>query len=92
MGKKSKKEKKNTNRTEEERLEQVDIIKIKLNEYQLDERYPDIDTLYAIMDSYIETGQSVSGSRSLEGSNKDIQYIMSNKKHIQCAVNLLVRK
>lgn len=92
MGKKSRKEKKNTNRTEEERLEQVSLIKTKLNEYQLDERYPDIDTLYAIMDSYIETGQSVSGSHSLEGSNKNIQYIMSNKKHIQCAVNLLVRK
>ena len=43
MGKKSKKEKKNTNRTEEERLEQVTLIKAKLNEYQLDERYPDID-------------------------------------------------
>ena len=92
MGKKRKKEKKNTNRTEEERLEQVAIIKTKLNEYQLDERYPDIDSLYAIMDSYIETGQSVSGSHSLADSNKDIQYIMSNKKHIQCAVNLLVRK
>jgi len=92
MGKKSKKEKKNTNRTEEERLEQVNLIKTKLNEYQLDERYPDIDTLYAIMDSYIDTGQSVSGSHSLGGSNKDIHYIMSNKKHIQCSVNLLVRK
>lgn len=92
MGKKRKKEKKNTNRTEEERVEQVAIIKTKLNEYQLDERYPDIDSLYAIMDSYIDTGQSVSGSHSLAGSNKDIQYIMSNKKHIQCAVNLLVRK
>ena len=92
MGKKSKKEKKNTNRTEEERLEQVNLIKSKLNEYQLDARFPDIDTLYAIMDSYIETGQSVSGSHSLAGSNKDIQYIMSNKKHIQCSVNLLVRK
>ena len=90
MGKKSKKEK--NNRTEEERAEQVTIIKAKLFEYQLDDRLPDIETLYNIMDSYIETGQSVSGSHPLQGSNKDIHYIMSNKKHINCTVNLLVRK
>ena len=92
MGKKrNKKEKKDTNRTSEERQEQVNIIKSKLLEYQLDDRVPDIETLYKIMDNYIETGQSISGTYPLQGSNKNIQYILSNKKHINCTINLLVR-
>ena len=43
------------------------------------------------MDNYIETGQSISGTYPLQGSNKNIQYILSNKKHINCTINLLVR-
>lgn len=93
MGKKrNKKEKKNNDRTLEERQQQVKIIKSKLLEYQLDDRVPDIETLYKIMDKYIETGQSISDTYPLQGSNKNIQYILSNKKHITCTINLLVRK
>ena len=93
MGKKrNKKEKKNNDRTLEERQQQVNIIKLKLLEYQLDDRVPDIETLYKIMDEYIETGQSISDTYPLQGSNKNIQYILSNKKHITCTINLLVRK
>ena len=44
------------------------------------------------MDEYIETGQSISDTYPLQGSNKNIQYILSNKKHITCTINLLVRK
>ena len=93
MGKKrNKKEKKNNDRTLEERQQQVKIIKSKLLEYQFDDRVPDIETLYKIMDKYIETGQSISDTYPLQGSNKNIQYILSNKKHITCTINLLVRK
>lgn len=93
MGKKrNKKEIKNNDRTLEERQQQVKIIKSKLLEYQLDDRVPDIETLYKIMDKYIETGQSISDTYPLQGSNKNIQYILSNKKHITCTINLLVRK
>ena len=93
MGKKrNKKEKKNNDRTLEERQQQVKIIKSKLLEYQLDDRVPDIETLYKIMDKYIETGQSISDTYPLQGSNKNILYILSNKKHITCTINLLVRK
>lgn len=93
MGKKrNKKEKKNNDRTLEERQQQVKIIKSKLLEYQLDDRVPDIETLYKIMEKYIETGQSISGAYQLHGTNKNIQYILSNKKHINCTINLLVKK
>ena len=80
------------NKTIEDRKTQVSIIKSKLLKYQLDERYPDIEKLYKIMDNYIVTGQSESGSYPLQGSNKNIQFILSNKKHIECSINLIVHK
>ena len=92
MPKQSKKIKKDNSRTEEQRIEQVNIIKNRLLDVQLDDRIPDIEKLYNIMNEYIKTGQSASGQYPLEGSNKDIQYILSNKSHINCVVNLLVSR
>ena len=92
MPKPSKRLKTDNSRSISQRREQVDIIKKSLLDIQLDDRIPDIQRLYAIMDEYIESGQSASGQYPLEGSNKNIQYILSNKQHILCAVNLLVRR
>ena len=92
MPKPSKRAKKDNSRSIAQRREQVDIIKKSLLDLQLDDRIPDIQRLYTIMDGYIETGQSASGHYPLEGSNKNIQYILSNKQHIKCVVNLLVRQ
>lgn len=74
------------------RLDEINIIKSKLEEIELDERFPEIAELIKIMNNFVETGESNSGKMPLLNSNKDICYIFSNKLHIKSQVNLLVRK
>ena len=92
MSKKNKKNKKNKLKTKEERILQINIIKTKLLEVQLDERFPEIQELYKMMNNYIEIGISNSGKMPLSNSNKDIQYIFSIRKNVNCQVNLIVRQ
>ena len=61
-------------------------------EVQLDERFPEIQELYKMMNNYIEIGISNSGKMPLSNSNKDIQYIFSIRKNVNCQVNLIVRQ
>ena len=92
MTKKKKKDNLNKFKTTEDRVQQVNFIKNKLENLQLDERNTEIEELFKIMQRYIETGESNSGKMPLTGSNKDIQYIFTNRKCVQCQVNLLVRQ
>ena len=88
--KKIKKQKKT--KTKEFRLNEINVIKSKLAKLELDNRYAEIEELIRVMDNFVETGESNSGKMVLTNSNKDICYILSNKEHINCQVNFVVRK
>ena len=88
--KKIKKQKKT--KTKEFRLNEITVIKSKLAELELDNRYAEIEELIRVMDNFVKTGESNSGKMVLTNSNKDICYILSNKEHINCQVNFVVRK
>ena len=92
MPKKKKKDITQKYKTQEDRIGQVTFIKNKLENLQLDERNTEIEELFKIMQRYIDTGESNSGKMPLTGSNKDIQYIFTNRKCVECQVNLLVRR
>ena len=78
-------------KTKESRLSEIKTIKAKLLEIGLDERFQEIAGLIRIMNFFVETGESHSGKIPLSNSNKDIYYILSNRQHIHCKVNIVVR-
>lgn len=91
MGKKEKKVKKPLpEHTRESRKEFVDNI---INKFKIlgiySMEYPAIKEMDNILSDYLETGQSHQGSIKFpESLDRKIEYLLSNKKHVDCFVNL----
>lgn len=79
-------------KTEEIRLNEMNVIKSKLEKIELDQQFSEIVELMRIMDNFIKTGESNSGKMPILNSNKDICYIFSNRLCIKSQVTLLIRK
>jgi len=94
MGKKSRRPRAGAGtreRTPEERAQQVLHLKRRLlDDYQLDDRVPGVDALYAQLDAFARDGASASGTLPLPGSNKRIHYLLSTRAHVDCRVGLQV--
>lgn len=90
MGKKSKKEKKEiVYKSKEERINDIQEIKDKLNILGLTEDLARITNIFEIIDKFIETGESVSGKILLPEYKRKIEYIFNSKKSIKSTLNIL---
>lgn len=78
-------------KTYEQRQEFADNIKKQLSvNFGLCGNIPEINQLYIILEEFVKTGESVSGSIPFPEAKRNIQYILSNRAHVQCQVNLLL--
>jgi hypothetical protein len=79
-------------KTREEREAFRDSIRTKFGlEFDINESFPCVAELYRVMDEWVETGQSVSGKIPFPEApfgGRIIEYILTNRKHIKCQVNL----
>jgi hypothetical protein len=90
MGKKSKKEKKEVvYKSKEERIHDIQEIKDKLNILGLTEDLSRITNIFEIIDTFIETGESVSGKIMLPEYKRKIEYIFNKKKNFKSYLNIL---
>ena len=74
-------------KTQERRLQECLVIRKKLNELGLNDM-PELDELKKIMKDYIHIGVSYSGKIKLETLPRVVEYILSNKEHIESKVIL----
>lgn len=73
--------------TKDERKIEVDKCKLQLRDLGLGEGYAheDVIKMYEILDNYVETGNSVSGTLALEGTKRVFCYLLpKSKKHQIC--------
>tara|TARA_Y100001970_G_C13794926_1_gene632091 strand:- start:25 stop:303 length:279 start_codon:yes stop_codon:yes gene_type:complete len=90
MGKKSRKEKKDiVYKSKDERDNDIQEIKNKLNILGLTEDLARITNIFEIMDNFIETGESVSGKIMLPEYKRKIDYIFNSKQKTKSTLNIL---
>jgi len=94
MGRKIRKDKKAPPvlRNEEERIAEINEIKSKIALMGLTDDLGRITDIFDIMDKYIETGQSLTGSIRLEGYYRILDYIFPSKKNIKLMINIRYTK
>ena len=94
MGGKKRKEKKlpPVLRNKEERINEINEIKSKISLMGLTDDLGRITDIFDIMDKYIETGQSLTGSIKLEGYSRILDYIFPAKKNIKLTINIRYAK
>jgi hypothetical protein len=94
MGKKSrrKSEKVINLRSSLDRVNDVQDIKDNFASYGLTSEMEDVQTFYNILDTFIETGESSSGSIKLQGVKRIVEYILTNNNNKQLNVKLAYDK
>jgi hypothetical protein len=85
---KPKKEKQNFDRTKEERIIEVDKIKNKLIELDINDTFNTIKELYKLMDYYVENGVRVSVNLPFPEYDKTIKGVLSLSKKENCLVKM----
>ena len=94
MGKKQRKkdkdkEKNKEEKTLEQRIAEIDVLRDKLKLLGLTEDLAQITNIFDIMDEYIEKNISMSGTIKIEGYNKKIEYVFPKAKHLKPLLNIL---
>lgn len=90
MSKKNRKVKKEViYKSFEDREKEINEIKDKLKILGLVENLSRITNIFEIMDTFVETGESVSGKILLNEYKKRIDYVFNGKKNIKCTLNIL---
>ncbi len=91
MGKKNKQEKQKSKTiyekyTREEREKELEPVKTQLYTIGFDNSMEDFQTMFQIIEDYIDTGSSVSGALKLVGYEREFLYLFpETKKHkINC--------
>ena len=89
MGGKRRKEKKPpVLRTQEEREQEISVIKNKISIMGLTDDLGRISNLFEVMEEYIQNGKTLTGSIKLEGYNRVIDYVFPEKKNINLMLNI----
>ena len=90
MGKKSKKPKNHvvTFRSQLERIDEIEKIKVKLKTLGLGDGIPEIDGFYKETGKFIETGETISGKIAISGFKRVLEYNFNNNKKYSLSINL----
>ena len=95
MGKKSKKDKNKDNitkiidfKTQNERLLEVEQLKVQIENLGLSDNFEGIDIFYQKLDTYVVNGIPQSGQIKLPGLKRIIEFSLTNQKHKKNSVNL----
>ena len=75
-------------RTAMERLQEVQAILAKLETLGLSKANEGVAAFLQVGREYVRSGEPRSGSVPLVGLKRHIDYVLSNRKHVACAVNL----
>ena len=79
-------------KTEEERLQETDIIRRQINDLGLGEGNLDIKTFFSELDNFVRSGYSWSGKIQLHGYNRVIDAKLTMNPNIISSVALLYDK
>ena len=90
MGKKSRRDrvKEVVERSKEERLNEINEIKVKIDNLGLNNNFDGINTFLAIMDQFVDDGLSQSGKIEIPGTKRILEYGLFNDKKKKIVVNL----
>ena len=89
MGKKNKKKKKEKiYKTKEQRIEEVNKIKNKIESFGLSEEHKGIPELYKVLDDFEKDGYSNSGKIKLPGLKRVVYFILTVNQKIESTVSL----
>ena len=76
----------------QERYDEIEKIKSKLDELGLSEEHPGIDIFIALAQKYIKTGEGGTGKIKLPGLQRVLNYILTNTKNKKNSVSLEYNK
>ena len=76
----------------QERYNEIEKIKSKLDELGLSEEHPGIDVFISLTQKYIETGEGGTGKIELPGLQRVLNYILTNTKNKKNSVSLEYNK
>ena len=91
MSKKTKKKqltKTKSLKTKETRYEEITKVKNQLRSIGFSTSNPDIQEAYKIMDDYVDFGSAFTGKVKINGFQRVLEMILSNRAHIQSTICL----
>ena len=75
-------------KTKETRLQEITKVKNQLRSIGFSTSNPDIQEAYKIMDDYVDFGSAFTGKVKINGFQRVLEMILSNRAHIQSTICL----
>ena len=75
-------------KTKEIRMAEINKVKNQLRNIGFSTSNPDIQEAYKIMDDYVEYGSAYTGKIKINGFQRVLEMILSNRSHIQSTICL----